>query len=156
MKVIAVDLSEAMLSEMRKKFSGVAEVDYRRGSAESLPIDDESVDYAFANMCLHHTENPPLAVGEMARILKPGGVLVITDLDEHDFEFLKREHHDRWMGFKREDGRHWLIEAALEGVNVDCVGEDCCAQSSCGEDYARVSIFIAWGRKPEKLARQRQ
>jgi len=146
-KVIAVDPSEAMLSEMKEKFAGVADVDYRQGYAESLPIDDESVDYAFANMCLHHTENPPLAIKEMARILKPGGVLVITDLDEHNFEFLRKEHHDRWMGFKREDVRRWLMEAGLEEVNVGCVGEDCCAQSSSGDDYARVSIFIAWGRK---------
>lgn len=70
---------------------------------ESLPIADEAVDYVFANMYLHHVESPPEAIKEMARILKPEGRLIIADLDVHAFQFLKDEHHDRWMGFKRED-----------------------------------------------------
>ena len=55
----------------------------------------------------------------MVRILKPGGELVITDMDEHEFKFLKEEHHDRWMGFKREDVRRWFEEAGLKNVIVD-------------------------------------
>jgi len=101
----------------------------------------------FANMYLHHVENPPVAIKEMARILKLGGMLVVTDLDEHNFEFLKTEQHDRWMGFKREDVNCWFVEAGLKEAMVDCVGENCCAQSSCGGDYASVSIFVASGKK---------
>lgn len=147
LKVIAVDQSEAMLAEMRKKFSGAEGIDYRLGEAEKLPIPDEAVDYAFANMYIHHVESPQTAIKEMARILKPGGELVISDMDEHEFEFLKEEHHDRWMGFKREDIKRWFEEAGLKNVNVDCVGEDCCAQSTRGEEYASISIFIASGKK---------
>lgn len=73
------------------------------GEAGSLPIPDETVDYAFANMYLHHVEDPPQAILEMARIIKPGGILVITDLDKHSNEFLRQEHNDRWMGFVRDD-----------------------------------------------------
>lgn len=145
--VIAVDQSEAMLAEMRKKFGNVDEIDYRLGEAESLPIPGEAVDYAFANMYLHHVEAPPEAIKEMGRVLKPGGKLVVTDLDEHAFEFLRVEHHDRWMGFKREDIGQWFTAAGLKNVVVDCVGESCCAQSSCGSEYANVSIFVASGEK---------
>jgi ubiquinone/menaquinone biosynthesis C-methylase UbiE len=147
LKVIAVDQSEAMLVEMRKKFSGAEGIEYRLGEAEKLPIPDEAVDYAFANMYIHHVESPPKAITEMVRILKPGGKLVITDMDEHEFKFLKEEHHDRWMGFKREDVRRWFEEAGLENVIVDCVGESCCVQSSCGDEQARISIFDASGEK---------
>jgi len=147
LEVIAVDQSEAMLAEMRKKFTCMKGVDYRVGESEHLPIPDGTVDYVFANMYLHHVESPSEAIQEMARILKPKGKLVITDLDEHTFEFLKAEHHDRWMGFMREDVRQWLIEAGLKNVMVDCVGENCCAQSSCGSDYASISIFVASGEK---------
>jgi len=145
LRVIAVDRSEAMLEEMRRKFGDGAAVDYRIGEAESLPLADASVDYAFANMVLHHVESPPVAIREMARIVKPGGKLIITDLDRHDFEFLRTEHCDRWMGFDRPDVVLWMSEAGLQDIQIDCVGENCCAasQSGCGE--AAVSIFVACG-----------
>jgi len=147
LKIIAVDGSEVMLSEMKQKFAGLDLIDYRLGEAGRLPIQDETVDYAFANMYLHHVEVPPDAIKEMTRILKPGGILVITDLDEHRFEFLKREHNDRWMGFPRVDIRRWFEEAGLRDVALDCVGENCCAASSCGSEHAKIGIFVASGRK---------
>lgn len=144
-KVIAVDQSEAMLIQMKKKFPH--DVDYRVGTAERLPIPDDTVDYVFANMYLHHVNSPPDALKEMTRILKKGGILVITDLDEHDFEFLRTEQHDTWMGFKREDIRTWFQDAGLESIVIDCTDESCCAQSDCGSEYANISIFLASGRK---------
>jgi len=147
LRVIAVDQSEAMLNEMRSKLSHLDTIEYRVGRAESLPVDNEAVDYVFANMYLHHVDSPPRAIGEMVRILKPGGRLVITDMDEHPFEFLRTEQHDRWLGFQREDVRMWLSEAGLLGVATDCVGEDCCAQSAGGDSFASVSVFVAHGRK---------
>lgn len=145
--VIAVDQSEAMLNAMKKKFSGVQGIDYRLGEAVDLPIPSENVDYAFANMYLHHVEIPLEAIKEMTRVLKPGGKLVLTDLDEHEYEFLRTEQYDRWMGFKREDVQKWMTEAGLKGVVVDCADEDCCAQSNCGCEDASISIFIASGQK---------
>lgn len=146
LKVIAVDQSEAMLEEMRKKFADAKGVEYRVGEAGKLPVPDSTVDYAFANMYLHHVEIPLEAIKEMVRILKPGGKLVITDMDEHRFDFLLKEHQDRWMGFKREDMSRWLGEAGLKDIVVDCVGE-CCAQSSCEDEIAEVSVFVASGVK---------
>ena len=147
LQVIAVDQSEAMLQEMKTRFSKEENIDYRRGESENLPVADGSVDYAFANMYLHHVQSPLKAIKEMVRILKPGGNLVITDLDKHEFEFLKREHHDRWMGFDRQDIRRWLEVAGLKSVAVDCAEENCCAQSDCGDETASVSILVASGKK---------
>lgn len=146
LRVIAVDQSESMLRVMRQKF-GDAPVDYRVGSSQALPLQDGEVDYALANMYLHHVEDPAAAIREMARTLKPGGCLVITDLDTHDFQFLVDEHHDRWMGFAREDVSRWFVEAGLSAVEVTDAGCDCCATSACGTCDASVSIFLASGRK---------
>jgi ubiquinone/menaquinone biosynthesis C-methylase UbiE len=147
LKVIAVDQSEAMLAEMGKKFGRTAGVDYRQGEAESLPIADEEVDYTFANMYLHHVESPPQAIKEMARTLKPGGKLVITDLDKHNFEFLAHEQHDRWLGFKRGEIRDWFTAAGLKNVAVVDSEEKCCSSSCCGGEKASITIFVASGEK---------
>lgn len=147
LKVIAVDQSKAMLEEMKKKFGRFDTIDYRIGEFNNLPIQDETVDYVFANMYLHHVGLPQVAIEEMARILKPGGKVVISDMDEHKFEFLKKEQHDRWLGFKRENIERWFKEAGLKNVKVDCVEEECCADSVECSEKARVSLFVAFGEK---------
>ncbi len=146
-KVIAIDRSEEMLKQMKEKFKDCDSIEYRQGEAKNLPIGNDTVDYAMANMYLHHVEEPLVAIKEMVRILKPGGKLVITDLDRHTFDFLKTEHHDRWMGFRREDIEYWLVKSGLKNVVIDCAGGNCCASSSCGCDNASISIFVAYGEK---------
>lgn len=147
LKVIAIDNSVEMLEQMKKKFASGSNVDCRLGESEKLPVEDGTVDYAMANMYLHHVENPLAAIREMTRIIKPGGKLVITDLDEHSHEFLRTEQHDRWMGFKREEIQKWFSEAGLKNITVDCAGGNCCASSDCGCNKASISVFVARGEK---------
>ena len=142
--VIAVDQSESMITALEAKFKTL---DCRVGNAEQIPIENEMVDYVFANMCLHHIETPLRAIKEMTRILKTGGTLVITDLDEHTFNFLRTEHHDRWMGFKREDIESWFNEAGLKNIKIESLEENCCANSKCGCQDDAASIFVATGNK---------
>lgn len=142
--VIAVDQSESMITALKAKFNTL---DCRVGNAEEIPIENGMVDYVFANMCLHHVETPLIAIKEMTRILKTGGTLVITDLDEHNFEFLRTEHHDRWMGFKREDIESWFSKAKLTNIMIESLEENCCASSKCGCQDAAANIFVATGEK---------
>jgi ubiquinone/menaquinone biosynthesis C-methylase UbiE len=141
-KVIAVDQSEEMLEEIQSKYGGT----YLRcvtGEAETLPLPDASVDRVLANMYLHHVERPPLAVQEIARILRPGGRVVITDLDEHGFEFLRTEQHDGWLGFNREQIEAWFDAAGLDNIVVEDLGEKCSSGSETSQEKAAVSIFAA-------------
>ena len=147
MNVIVVDFSGEMLNQMREKFKDYTCIEYRQGEAENLPIESNVVDYAMANMYLHHVENPVNAIKEMVRILKPNGKMIITDLDEHTFDFLRIEQYDRWLGFKREEIHKWFMDAGLKNVKIDCVGSDCCAVSSICCDNAQISIFAAYGQK---------
>ncbi|SET79459.1 Methyltransferase domain-containing protein [Natronincola peptidivorans] len=147
LQVIAVDQSEAMIKKMKSKFGDSKLVDYREGTAESIPIEKNTVDYIFANMYLHHVEEPLIAIKEMARVLKPGGKMVITDLDQHNNTFLQEEQYDRWMGFKREDIKTWFQTAGLRNVYVNGAGGNCCAASNSGCEEASVSIFVAYGEK---------
>ena len=82
------------------------------GDTAGLPLGDGEVDAALGNMVLHHAEDPPAAILEMTRILKPGGRLVITDADTHTHEWLRTEQHDRWLGFDRADIGRWFRRPA--------------------------------------------
>jgi ubiquinone/menaquinone biosynthesis C-methylase UbiE len=145
--VIAIDQSEAMLSAMKSKLHGSGEIDYCRGEARRLPLADGQVEYVFANMYLHHVESPAEAIAEMARLLKPRGKLIITDVFEHGFEFLKTEHHDRWLGFSKGDLEEWLGLAGLKNVSVSSMGEECRVRSVDGTEQAVMDIFVAAGEK---------
>lgn len=144
-RAVAVDESEAMVAELRKKFGDSIEA--HQGDGQRLPLPNSSIDAAFANMYLHHVEDPARAIAEATRVLRPGGRLVITDLDHHNHEFLRQEHHDRWMGFRREDVVRWFEAAGLREVQVSSTAECCCATSSCGTESAKVSIFLAVGTR---------
>lgn len=145
--VIAVDHSSEMLAQMQQKLAETRRLQVLQGESDGLPIDDQSVDYVFANMYLHHVESPGDAIREMARILKPSGAMVITDADEHTHEFLRTEQHDRWLGFKHENVKRWFVEAGLENVAVQRIGQKCRATSSSGCETTAISIFAASGRK---------
>ncbi len=147
LSVIAIDQSEEMISILKQKFGENNKTEFVSGNAEQMNIPDNYVEYAFANMYLHHVEDPMVAIKEMTRILKPGGKLIITDLDEHNHEFLKTEQNDRWLGFGREDISKWFASANLKDIEVNCVDENCCSNSNTSDDKAEISIFIASGIK---------
>lgn len=151
-RVIAVDPTEAMLLEQRRKFpEAVAsrQLTLRLADADAIPLPDGSVDAAVANMALHHVEDPPAAIREMARLLRPGGVLVISDLDTHENEILRTEQHDRWLGFERDDLRRWLRAAGLEEVSVEDAHATCC---TCAADQGAGHSVDAQ-KTPEELSR---
>jgi len=145
-RVIGIDASEGMLGQVRSRFPS-DRFEARAGDVEALPLGGSEVDAVLANMVLHHAEHPPLAIREMARVLKPGGMLVITDADEHHEEWLRTEQHDRWLGFKRADIENWFTDAGLLDVTVGDTHELCCPTAECGEKAA-ITIFLARGRKP--------
>ncbi len=78
LSVIAVDQSEEMISILKRKFGENDNIEFVLGNAEHIDIRDNSVEYVFANMYLHHVEDPSSAIKEMTRILKPGGKLIIS------------------------------------------------------------------------------
>lgn len=150
--VMALDANAAMLDVLRAKpFAaggpGLPPVDCRVCEGSALPLPDGAVDHAFANMYLHHVDAPGAALREMTRIVRPGGKVVLTDLDQHDNTFLLQEHHDRWPGFRRGDVARWLREAGLRDVRVEDAGGTCCATSACGCGSASISIFVASGTR---------
>jgi ubiquinone/menaquinone biosynthesis C-methylase UbiE len=144
-RVIGIDISEAMLAQADAKFEG-RPFESRHGGADHLPLRTGEADAVVANMVLHHAPDPAGAIREMARALKPGGRLVVTDADTHTHEWLRTEQHDLWLGFARGEVASWFLDAGLEDVTVGDTQETCCPTSNCGAE-AVISIFLARGRK---------
>lgn len=145
--IIAIDLSNEMLKQMKIKFQDSTNIDYRTGNANNLPVKDNIIDYALANMYLHHVDDPRKAIHEIFRILKRGGKMILTDLDAHKFDFLKKEHHDKWLGFEHNDIEKWLTATGFKNVSVHSIKEYCCANSVKPNKNAKISIFLATGEK---------
>jgi len=146
LKVIAIDESKEMLKIVQEKLD-VNFIECLVGESNNLPLIDNYVDYVFANMYLHHTPSPVNAISEMVRILKPGGKIVITDLNSHTNDFLRKEHHDRWLGFNADEIEQWFLESGLKSVEVELVNEKCCATSCNESKTAQIDVLMAFGVK---------
>ncbi len=145
-RVHGFDESPEMLAIARQNLAAFPNVELREAAGDKLPVPDRSFDAVFANMYLHHAPDPLRAIAEMARVLRPGGRLVIMDIDAHDQEWMREEMADRWLGFSRDDIRAWYADASLTHINIRCAKGTCCGTSSQGRE-ARLSIFLALGTK---------
>ena len=154
-QVIAVDGSAAMLEAARRNLSTCGNVTIRLADGAELPFEDGSLDAVFANMYLHHCTDPQAAVTEMVRVLRPGGRLVITDMDHHDHEWMRSEMADEWLGFDRGQIKAWLREAGLVNVLVDGTSQSCCATSQAeAASRAEIAVFVAAGSRRVSGARE--
>jgi len=144
--LVGFDSSPEMLARARLNLDGQDQVTMRLAQGTTLPADDGSFDAVFANMYLHHAPDPAAAIREMARILKPGGKLVITDLDRHDQEWMRAAMADQWLGFERDDVRGWYLDAGLGEIDIDCAEGTCDCSTPSAEAIA-LGIFVAIARK---------
>ena len=121
-KVIAIDQGKALGLKLN---GGPAE---GRGmefdndaSGLMLPMGPRSVDIVFVDLVLHHMQTPAQAIMEIKRILKPGGRLVITDIQKYSDGEFQTALRGKWMGFYPGDLRHWMKSAGFSNIIVNPV-----------------------------------
>jgi ArsR family transcriptional regulator len=114
-RVTGTDSSPAMLAQARTNLDqlGVANVTLLEAPVERLPLDDDIVDAAVANMVLHHAADPAAMIAEMARVVRSGGTVAVTDCVAHDHEWLRAEQADLWLGFSAEQMQTFFAAAGL-------------------------------------------
>lgn len=146
-RVVAVDWSAAALREARALAArrGVDNIHWKRGDIEHLPVDTASFDVALLSQALHHAEQPQSAVDEAARILRPGGHVLVLDLRTHDQAWTRDRLGDRWPGFDDHELASLLGRAGLVEVRTE-VGA-----SLRGDPF---TVVIASGKKPTRARKQ--
>jgi ArsR family transcriptional regulator len=118
--VTAVDRSTGVLARAkalaaRKK---CANITWKKGELEKVPIDSGTIDVAMLSQALHHAADPAQALSEAARILKPGGRLLILDLRPHDETWVREKLGDQWFGFSDEHLEGLLANAGFSDIKV--------------------------------------
>jgi ArsR family transcriptional regulator len=106
------------------KDNEIENLTYHLGDLESVPLPDESVDLALLSQALHHAQHPPKALAEAFRILRPGGQVLILDLNKHQFEKARELYADQWLGFQPNQLRQWMKEAGFAQLRVDIVSKE--------------------------------
>ncbi len=114
-RAIGVDLSSAMLAVARGRLeeSGARNVQLRQGDIYAPPVERNSVDVAIVHQVLHYLDDPGRALREAARVLAPGGRLIVVDFAPHGEEALREKHAHRRLGFSGEEIADLLTRAGL-------------------------------------------
>lgn len=139
-RVVGVDESADMLEGARSRAAGLENVELRPGRLEALPLSDGEVDLAVASLVLHYVESPAHALGEAARILKPGGRVVVIDMQPHGRDEYRERMGHVWQGFAREQLEAWMGDAGLEPCGWRSLAADPAAKGPL--------LFVAVARRP--------
>ncbi|MDZ4370437.1 MAG: class I SAM-dependent methyltransferase, partial [Phenylobacterium sp.] len=120
-QALGLDLSQQMLNIARRNTveAGLTNVELRHGDIFDTRLPEGSADLVVVHQVLHYLGDPAAAVREAARIVAPGGRLVIVDFAPHKLEFLREDHQHRRLGFSDEEMSRWLDEADLPSVTLE-------------------------------------
>jgi len=131
-RVIAVDHSRSMLARARQRANahGLSNVEMRWGELEALPIETDRLDLAVAMLVLHHVGDPVRALGQIARVLRPGGTLLIVELAEHQDDELRQSMGDLWMGFSAERLSSMAAEVGMDTRRIVELGSTSAEQET--------------------------
>ena len=114
---LGIDLSREMLAVARANLdrTSLRNCQVRHGDMYHLPLPDGSFDAATLHNVLRFADDPGAAVAEAARVLRPGGRLVVVDFAPHRLEALREQHAHRRLGFADDEIREWFAAAGLAG-----------------------------------------
>jgi ubiquinone/menaquinone biosynthesis C-methylase UbiE len=115
---LGIDLSLDMLLIARDRLerAGLRHCSVRQGDIYDLPLGDDTFDAVILHQVLHFLDDGARAVAEAARVLRPGGSLLVVDFAPHEQEFLREQYAHRRLGFAPDVVNHWLVAAGLEPV----------------------------------------
>ena len=114
-RAVGIDTSPDMLAVARANLdrAGITNAQIRLGDIYNLPLPRGAFDAVVIHQVLHFLDDPQRALVESARVLRPGGRLLIVDFAPHEMEFLRQDHAHRRLGFSRDQVSQWIAAAGL-------------------------------------------
>lgn len=137
-EIVAIDASAEMLEAAAQRLGGSANVRLRRGELEALPVEAASLDAAVLALALHHAPEPARVLAEAARVLRPGGRLLVLDMLPHGQEEYRQQMGHSWLGFSAEQMAGLFAGAGFEAFRFRALPVD--------PGVLGPALFIAGGR----------
>ena len=136
---LGLDLSLDMLALARNRLdrAGLRHCSVRHGDIYDLALPRDSFDVVLIHQVLHFLDDGGRAIAEAARVLRPGGRLLVIDFAPHDLEFLRDEHAHRRLGFAPETVSQWL-----KAPGLDVVLQQTLAPEPVSEGKIAVSLWL--------------
>ena len=115
-RAVGIDASRDMLSVARSNLdkAGIVKASVRHGDILNLPLEGQDFDLITIHQVLHFLDQPELAIAEAARVLRPGGRIIIVDLAPHKLDYLREDHAHIRLGFSHQVMAEWLDKVGLE------------------------------------------
>jgi ArsR family transcriptional regulator len=142
---LGLDLNPAMLAYARAKLeragqgSSLAHAQVRQGNIYDLPLADHCADAVVMHQVLHFLGDPQRAVREAARVLAPGGRLLIVDFAPHELEFLREDYAHERLGFAGPLIGQWLADCGLDLLQT----RDLAPEGTRQKGKLTVSLWLA-------------
>ena len=149
-RAVGIDVSPDMLAIARDRLlrAGLHNAQVRLGDTYRLPFANGAAGHGFDvvlfHQVLHYLDDPGAAVAEAARVMAPGGRLLIADFAPHKEEFLRDEYAHRRLGFSDKEVEGWFAAAGLSGAGAETI-----APRSAGEKLT-VKLWLATAKAKSK------
>jgi len=141
---LGLDLSREMLALARARLerANLRHCSVRQSDIYDLALPRDSFDVVVIHQVLHFLDDGARAIREAARVLRPGGRLLVIDFAPHDLEFLREAHAHRRLGFAPETVAQWLSAVGLEVVSQQNL-----APEPGSEGKIAVSLWLGRDRR---------
>lgn len=146
-RVIAVDREPAMLDAARQRLASFDNLEFRQDDLADLSIDDGVVDVAIVSLVMVYMPDPQRVVKEIARILRPGGRLMILDMVAHDRQSYRHTMGHQHLGFAEAAVRKWASAAGFVNPRYRRLRPDTAAKGP--------GLFVATMQKEEETKARR-